>query len=301
MFNEEELPQRLTEFWWVCTEAVQNWSQLIQTEKIMKNSVHSPSFNSSKNHFLFFFSQSTKLGVEAVVALLDATPDTPACVIGLSGNHAVRLPLMECVEMVSHLVFLLYISSTETLTTGSGSVVEPSTTDCRLSWCSRPWTRRGLRRQSNCVEGESGHLSLNNKKKIWSHVFVCLCSPIKVKPIRTELFLAGVLRTTGTSTNSSPTRNRPSQKWVSDYYNSQFWLAHAVVLYTTTGVDNNYCLIFPQSNFSVAILNVGAPAAGMNAAMRSAVRLGLANGHKVYGVHDGFQGLANGAVGASVI
>lgn len=51
----------------------------------------------------------------------------------------------------------------------------------------------------------------------------------------------------------------------------------------------------------MAILNVGAPAAGMNAAMRSAVRLGLANGHKVYGVHDGFQGLANGAVGASVI
>lgn len=45
--------------------------------------------------------QSTKLGVEAVIALMDATPDTPACVIGLSGNHAVRLPLMECVEMVS--------------------------------------------------------------------------------------------------------------------------------------------------------------------------------------------------------
>ncbi|GLD59917.1 ATP-dependent 6-phosphofructokinase, liver type-like protein, partial [Lates japonicus] len=42
---------------------------------------------------------SSKLGVEAVVALLEASPDTPACVIGLSGNHAVRLPLMECVEM----------------------------------------------------------------------------------------------------------------------------------------------------------------------------------------------------------
>ncbi|MEQ2167852.1 hypothetical protein GOODEAATRI_008246, partial [Goodea atripinnis] len=43
--------------------------------------------------------QSTKLGVEAVIALMEASPDTPACVIGLSGNHAVRLPLMECVEM----------------------------------------------------------------------------------------------------------------------------------------------------------------------------------------------------------
>lgn len=40
------------------------------------------------------------------MALMEATPDTPPCVIGLSGNYAVRLPLMECVEMVS----LLYVS-----------------------------------------------------------------------------------------------------------------------------------------------------------------------------------------------
>ena len=45
--------------------------------------------------------QSSKLGVEAVIALMEASPDTPACAIGLSGNKAVRLPLMECVEMVS--------------------------------------------------------------------------------------------------------------------------------------------------------------------------------------------------------
>lgn len=54
--------------------------------------------------------------------------------------------------------------------------------------------------------------------------------------------------------------------------------------------------MLPQSNFSFAILNVGAPAAGMNAAVRSAVRSGLSRGHKVYGVNDGFLGLANGAV-----
>ncbi len=41
------------------------------------------------------------MGVEAVVALLEATPETSACVIGLSGNQAMRLPLMECVNMVS--------------------------------------------------------------------------------------------------------------------------------------------------------------------------------------------------------
>lgn len=41
------------------------------------------------------------MGVEAVIALLEATPETPACVVSLSGNQAVRLPLMECVQMVS--------------------------------------------------------------------------------------------------------------------------------------------------------------------------------------------------------
>lgn len=40
------------------------------------------------------------MGMEAVVALMEATPDTPASVIGLSGNRSVRLPLMEAVEMV---------------------------------------------------------------------------------------------------------------------------------------------------------------------------------------------------------
>lgn len=54
--------------------------------------------------------------------------------------------------------------------------------------------------------------------------------------------------------------------------------------------------VFLQSNHSMAILNVGAPAAGMNAAVRSAVRVGLAQGHRVYTVHDGFEGLAKGAV-----
>lgn len=46
----------------------------------------------------------------------------------------------------------------------------------------------------------------------------------------------------------------------------------------------------------MAILNVGAPAAGMNAAVRSAVRVSLATGHRVYIVSDGFEGLANGEV-----
>lgn len=43
------------------------------------------------------------MGVEAVMALLQATPETPACVVSLSGNMAVRLPLMECVQVVSQI------------------------------------------------------------------------------------------------------------------------------------------------------------------------------------------------------
>lgn len=45
--------------------------------------------------------QGSRMGVEAVMALLEGTPDTPACVVSLSGNQAVRLPLMECVQVVS--------------------------------------------------------------------------------------------------------------------------------------------------------------------------------------------------------
>ena len=55
-----------------------------------------------------------------------------------------------------------------------------------------------------------------------------------------------------------------------------------------------------KTNFSLAILNVGAPAAGMNAAVRSAVRSGISQGHTVYVVHDGFEGLARNQVGEAV-
>ena len=44
----------------------------------------------------------------------------------------------------------------------------------------------------------------------------------------------------------------------------------------------------------LAVLNAGAPAPGMNAAIRAAVRLGLDRGHEVLGVENGFEGLAAG-------
>lgn len=42
--------------------------------------------------------QGCRMGAEAVMALMEATPETEACVVSLDGNQAVRLPLMECVE-----------------------------------------------------------------------------------------------------------------------------------------------------------------------------------------------------------
>ncbi|CAD6193057.1 unnamed protein product [Caenorhabditis auriculariae] len=48
-------------------------------------------------------------------------------------------------------------------------------------------------------------------------------------------------------------------------------------------------------HFNVAVMNVGAPSGGMNAAVRSFVRMGLYHQCKVYGIEDSFEGLANGS------
>ncbi|KAJ8322030.1 hypothetical protein KUTeg_000501 [Tegillarca granosa] len=39
----------------------------------------------------------SRMGAEAVLALMDAAPNTPACVVSLDGNQTVRVPLMQCV------------------------------------------------------------------------------------------------------------------------------------------------------------------------------------------------------------
>jgi len=48
------------------------------------------------------------MGAEAVLALMDAKPNTPACVISLDGNQAVRVPLLECVARVRTLAFIIH-------------------------------------------------------------------------------------------------------------------------------------------------------------------------------------------------
>ncbi|MDX1662150.1 MAG: 6-phosphofructokinase [Candidatus Promineifilaceae bacterium] len=51
-----------------------------------------------------------------------------------------------------------------------------------------------------------------------------------------------------------------------------------------------------RPSLRLAVLNAGAPAPGMNTAVRAAVRLGLDAGHKMFGVYHGFQGLINGEI-----
>lgn len=56
------------------------------------------------------------MGVEAVLALLEASASTPACVVSLVGNQAVRLPLMECVQMVRVCVCVfVHVGETEVM------------------------------------------------------------------------------------------------------------------------------------------------------------------------------------------
>uniref|UniRef100_A0A671YGR1 6-phosphofructokinase type A n=1 Tax=Sparus aurata TaxID=8175 RepID=A0A671YGR1_SPAAU len=112
----------------------------------------------------------SRMGVEAVMALLEATPDTPACVVSLSGNQAVRLPLMECVQVTKDVTAAM-------------------------------------------AEGR----------------------------FEDAIKLRG-------------------------------------------------------NNINVAIMNIGAPCAGMNAAVRAAVRMGIIQGHNMLAIHDGFDGLAQGQI-----
>ena len=56
-----------------------------------------------------------------------------------------------------------------------------------------------------------------------------------------------------------------------------------------------------QQPFTMAVMNVGAPACGMNAAVRAFVRLALTNGYGVLGIHFGFEGLIQDNVSRTTI
>ena len=51
-----------------------------------------------------------------------------------------------------------------------------------------------------------------------------------------------------------------------------------------------------QKQLRLAVMNCGAPAPGMNTAVRAAVRLGLDRGHTILGIANGFKGFIDGEV-----
>lgn len=53
------------------------------------------------NSYLIVLPQATVQGVEAVEAVLRATPETPSPMIGMSQNKITWRPLMKAVELVS--------------------------------------------------------------------------------------------------------------------------------------------------------------------------------------------------------
>ncbi|KAI7898857.1 6-phosphofructokinase [Cokeromyces recurvatus] len=67
--------------------------------------------------------------------------------------------------------------------------------------------------------------------------------------------------------------------------------------YTATTILDDESMLLPQHRrLRVGIVHVGAPAGGMNAATRTAVRYALNRGHKPFGIYNGFPGLAQGSV-----
>ncbi|XP_070708867.1 ATP-dependent 6-phosphofructokinase, platelet type isoform X4 [Pempheris klunzingeri] len=137
---------------------------------------------------------ASRMGVEAVLALLETTANTPACVVSLCGNQSVRLPLMECVQMTQE--------------------VQKAMDEKRFE-------------EAVKLRGRSFENNLKTYKLL--------------------------------------AHRKPESE-------------------------------LPNSGFNVAVLNVGAPAAGMNAAVRSAVRVGISEGHKMFAVSDGFEGFYKGQI-----
>ncbi|XP_060778500.1 ATP-dependent 6-phosphofructokinase, platelet type isoform X2 [Neoarius graeffei] len=137
---------------------------------------------------------ASRMGVEAVLALLETTANTPACVVSLCGNQAVRLPLMECVQMTQE------------------------------------------------VQKAMDEKKFEDAVKLRGRSFE--------NNLKTYKLLA---------------HRKPESE-------------------------------LPHSNFNVAVLNVGAPAAGMNAAVRSAIRVGISEGHKMFAINDGFEGFYKGQI-----
>lgn len=141
-----------------------------------------------------------RMGAEAVMALMEATPGTEPCVMSLDGNQAVRLPLMECVE---------------------------KTKAVAKAMADKQWD---LAVQ---LRGRSFARNLETYKML-----------TRLKPPKSAFDEMG------------------------------------------RGLEG----------YTLAVMHIGAPACGMNAAVRSFVRNCIYRGDTVIGIHDGVEGLVAGNV-----
>lgn len=130
--------------------------------------------------------QSSKMGMEAVMALLEATPDTPACVVSLSGNQSVRLPLMECVQMVSTgLPRVPRVRSARGLGALLGSAVLPTTTRSCLPFQAfqGPASRRAVRAPSPSLSGSCcSPTCVPGSRRFMQHHLLVVPTPVRCCP-----------------------------------------------------------------------------------------------------------------------
>ena len=150
-----------------------------------------------------------RMGAEAVMALVEAAPDTEPCVVTLVGNVAVRVPLMKCVE------------KTQAVT---------------AAMAARDWERA---------------IQVGN---IFSLSIV-----IFIRQLRGRAFCNNL------QTFRLLSRLRPPAD-------------------------------IAPSGYRLAVVNIGSPCCGMNAAVRSFARNCINSGHTPLGVRDGVEGLAAGSV-----
>jgi len=136
-----------------------------------------------------------RMGAEAVLTLMEATPDTEPCVVSLDGNQTVRVPLMGCV--------------------------------LKTQAVAKAMAERNFD-EAVKMRGRSFARNLETYKML-----------TRLKP---------------------PTVKEG------------------------------------EGGYNLAVVHVGAPACGMNAAVRSFVRNCIYRGDNVYGVHDGFDGFVEGNI-----
>ncbi|XP_033331505.2 ATP-dependent 6-phosphofructokinase isoform X1 [Megalopta genalis] len=151
-----------------------------------------------------------RMGAEAVMALMEATPETEACVVTLDGNQAVRLPLMECV--------------------------------------------RRTKAVAQAMADKNWDLAVQLRGKGFA------------RNLETYKMLTRL---------KAPVDHDPNKESNGPTLTKQFTLCG-------------------QDHYTLAVMHIGSPSCGMNAAVRSFVRNCIYRGDKVYGICDGILGLMAG-------